>query len=202
MSQPAIEPCGEHAPSCLYVESCARFCSCGDRWRCTTCRRSWVNRLHRSNTRWLSAALATSGEAWFALLTMRTAEDWVRETDALWERWRRLGRIRSQEKRRRVPKTGLVWIRRAVACLHLTNKAGTFMPHLHAVFVTDSNTDANDIVHTWQAMGDGFADVQPADSLAASVRYSIKGPLPHSVEDLKAISAAMRGQRLVRRIGR
>ena len=89
-----------------------------------------------------------------------------------------------------------------MAALHLVNRVGRWQPHLHAVVVQDAESDATAIVVAWQALGDGFADLEPAASLGAVVRYSIAGELPDGDDDRAALARMMRGQRMIRRIGK
>lgn len=188
------------ALSSLYVSAPAR-CNCGARWRCDQCRRSWIGRRYRSAYSWLLQSVDAGGVAWFAMLTIPTAGEWQRETNELWRRWRALGQQRTRERRNH-SETGLVRIRRGIGALHLVNRAGAWQPHLHAVIAVDLQGDGTAIEDAWEALGDGFADVSPAASLEAVVRYSIAGELPACIADRETLERMMRGVRVVRRIGR
>ena len=113
-----------------------------------------------------------------------------------------LGHRRSSDRRRMDAKTGLVWIRRGVAALRAVNVVGRWQPHLHALFVVDARSDATAIVNAWQELGEGFADLSRAESLGACVRYAMAGELPDSDDDRAALAHMLKGQRVVRCIGK
>ena len=185
----------------LYVSQSLHLCNCGDRWECETCRRSWIAKRSRSSERWLSDAMTADGVAWFALMNLQTKGDWLAESAELFGRWAKLGKQRSQQRFRGIPH-GLGSIRRGIGALHLVGRAGRFQPHLHGVIVSDPSIDSRSIIDSWTRMGQGFADVQPAQSLGAVVRYAIAGPLPNATSDRKEIAALLHGVRIVRRIGK
>jgi|GEM_PF-3358521 len=176
-------------------------CQCSLRWECEECREYWVRRRQRTCYRWLEDALREDGQAWFAHLTIPAKGDWTAETNELFLRWSKLGKARSQQ-RFRAKQDGLACIRRGIGCLHLVNESKAWQPHLHAVLVTDRTTEDQSLVNNWQAMGVGYAEVELARSLGAVVRYSIAGPLPSDCEKRRMLSEALKGVRMIRRIGR
>ena len=179
------------------VVSCAR-CKCSNRWMCSECRGYWIARRTSSSLRWLSES---QGEYMFATLTIRTAEDWAKECEVLWGSWRKLGRLRSCDRRRRNSKTGLVQVMRGVAALHLVNKERGWQPHLHAVLCCDSALDIGMMERAWKSVGGGYADVERVRSLKACIRYAIAGELPADEQSRRKVSRLLHGVRVIRRIG-
>ena len=199
--QPTTDLPSAATQSSLYVSQSLHLCNCGDRFECETCRQSWIAKRSRTSERWLSNAIAVDGVAWFAMLTIPTLGEWVTESSELFRRWTKLGKQRSQQRFRGIPR-GLGSIRRGIGVLHLVGRAGRFQPHLHGVIVSDPSIDSRSIIDAWQRFGQGFVDVQLARSLGAVVRYAIAGPLPHELADRKEVGAMLHGVKIVRRIGR
>lgn len=201
-SQPATAlPSSTTLLSSLYGLSVTTRCQCGNRWECIRCRRYWIGRRYRSAMPWLRGAISTDGLVWFAMLTIPTAGDWQAESVELFRRWAKFGKQRSQQRYRGTQRS-LGSIRRGIGALHLVGRAGRFQPHLHGVIVSDPSIDSRSIIDAWTRFGRGFADVQPARSLGAVVRYAIAGPLPKDPSDRKQISGMLHGVRVVRRIGK
>lgn len=200
-----MSPNGTHGtatcPSSLNVVSYPDFlCNCGKRMQCIQCHRAWVGRRYRTNIKWLEIALESGGIAWFGLFTLPNIDGWVIASAELWSRWRKLGRARSLSKQRRRPDT-LAQIRRGIAAMHFVNKSGAFQPHLHAVFVSDPEFDPLFVINLWKEFGSGYADLERANSLGATLRYSINGPMPSSKEGKLEMDKILKGKHLIKRIG-
>lgn len=188
-------------PSSLYVTHSLPRCNCGDRWQCDQCRRAWIGRRYRASKKWLRERINLDGEIWFALLTIPTGKEWLGETAELFERWSKLGKARSQQRFRK-QRGQLGAIRRGIAVLHLLRRDGNYHPHLHAVIVSNANMDFQSVIDAWQAMGQGFADLQKADSLEATIRYSIADDVPNDPLERQSLASLLKGVRMVRRIGK
>ena len=141
------------------------------------------------------------GVVWFAVLRIPTGKEWLAESSELFERWGKLGKARSQQRFRK-QKGQLGAIRRGIAVLHLSLQDGNHHPHLHAVIVADADMDSHTVIDAWKAMGQGTCELQVANSLEATIRYSIADVLPNDPLERQSLARLLKGVRMVRRIGK
>lgn len=189
---------------CLPRQSSARNkrdrCTCGaGRIECKDCREDWVD---NAAFRVRSVFGRCSGKMLWGRLSIPTAPDaWSESIGALWRYWKRIGQVRTNDRRSKSP-SGLEKIEVGMAAMHWLNKRKEWSPHLHVVMAVKRGFKQQSLIHFWESMTGGSAELERPRTLAAVVRYSIKGQLPAIPADRMELAKLIAGQRQVRYIGR
>lgn len=164
-----------------------QICQCGNRWQCDECRRYWAGKRYRNLVPWLMRDVCEP--VYFGTFTLREQHHWLEAVGILWDRWEAIRRARER-----------LGINRAVASLHLVNRLGDWMPHLHAVLSGNvASLDAGRIDETWKA---GFVFLEVANEPKACLRYAIAGGLPASPVDRDLAARWLARKHTIRRFGR
>ncbi len=170
-----------------------RLCNCGQRFVCSTCRRSRIRRLVRTHAK----PIELSGIPWAVLLTVAGTGDYLRDVNEMFQRWSLLGRQRSRQLRK-IRRTGpLAQVQYGVAGVHFYTPRG-LRPHLHAVLAMVDRLDVGLLSDHW---GDWCNGSEVRTTVERSLAYAFGGWIPDD-SARQQLQRVFHGRQLVRRIGR